>query len=124
MKNITFFILDKYNNTEKYEHIEGPIFENKDVGSCHLAMKFEREDNETFRAQYPLEDILDEFTIQVEDTLDELNDACDNSKIEYLELSGSLDEIRNAYFQLNGKRAFNEKFRDDDGKYYFRLVIE
>lgn len=142
MKNIQFFHVRKYDNQTDYQLIEPGIY--KELGafepvqfssiseddlhffddSYRMAIQFEIEDNETFQGQYPMEDILDQFSLHVADFLDEENSQRNRLNCEYVELGGKLSCIQEASRALLGKRAFNERYLDDDGEYYIRLVIE
>lgn len=108
MKIMKSLVLDKYNDREKYLSVDDVIFENLGGETYCLALYCELEENED--AQYPLEDILDEYYLNCTDYIDE--QESDGKRILCVEIEGSLDKESNLenvkkVSELIGKRVFN-----------------
>lgn len=72
-------------------------------------------------SQYPLEDILDHFSVFVSDFFKDLNTP--KSSICYLEFTGfSLDDIQ-ALRGIIGKHVYNKRIRKNNND-YIELIIE
>jgi hypothetical protein len=120
MKNIKLIELDKYSNKSRYTLIEGNIYDDKVEGSHVFALSFELEEGEDY--QYPLEDVLDEYSLYVSDFLDDLNS--ENSEVVSLELAGEIDNIKQAIDAIEGKRIYQEEVKAENGMIYLKLKIE
>ncbi|WP_249963266.1 hypothetical protein [Histophilus somni] len=126
MKNIDVFIHKKYNNDE-YEKVAEYIYKTYDTFMkeyCFVtSLKFVQEpelgegDSPKRISQYPLEDILDEFSVAVQDFYEDMNDSSD--EICYLEFSGSNIEAIHGLLGIVNKHVYNK----EDGE-YVKLVIE
>lgn len=125
MKNIKILQLEKYADVSRYQFVEESIYkdmvddEDEPEFVYRIAFSYELEAGE---GQYPLEDILDEYTLYVSDFLDS-EDAQQPGDIVSLELGGDLEDIRKIR-ELAGKRVFNEDYTAEDGQVYTRLVVE
>lgn len=127
MKNISFVTLKKYSDPHLYQQIEDNIYKDlSDTGesyyddSYRIAIAFELEEDDNFEEL--IEDILDKYLLHVSDFLDEDNQASELKGIQYLELGGTLDNIKNAH-SMSNKRVFNRELIEE-GKTYIELVIE
>lgn len=130
MKNIQFFEAAKY-KTKKVIKLEDMIYLSKDqvLGKecCVTSLSFEQEPelgegtDSSNISQYPLEDILDEFDLALEDEYLELNAM--GTKTCYVEL-GSLNptDIRKV-LGLIGKHVYNKEV-EKNGIKVVELVIE
>lgn len=119
MKNFKIIELKKLSDTVNYQPIEAGIFNDiNDKGGFathRIAMSLELEEGED--DQYPLEDILDEYLVHVEEFLDKEGNAhC------YI-FGGELDDLQKLKL-LVGKRAYNEEFVDEDGQTRVKLVVK
>jgi len=121
MKNIKTLILEKYNDSSKYEHIENNIYKNLADGNYNITFSCEPEDGED--SQYPLEDILDKYYINCTGYFEEKNDG--NAKLLIFELEGSLLDNEENFeniqrvSEIAGKRVYNKAIDNS-----IRLVIE
>ena len=130
MKNIQLIKLEKYNDSSKFEKVADGIYKalsdyQDDIvekGHYVTALSFTLEEdlNETQDRQYPLEDILDEFSAHISEFIQYEED----NPVMELELCTQdwLDEM-SELIKIVGKRVFNREVTKD-GKTYIELVIE
>lgn len=123
MKNFRVYTPEKY-STPDYIKVEESIYQQAPDREYVTSLSFEQEpelgegDSPQDISQYPLEDILDEFAVQIEDFYEDLNDASESTC--YLEFGGGdVEDIREV-LTLVGKRAYNKSY-DDGG---IILVVE
>lgn len=124
MKNIKNYNAEKYNK-ENYEKIEEGIYKLKSkVNDLYVtSLKFIQEpelgegENASYISQYPLEDILDKFSVHVQDFYDELNK--ETSQICYQEFGSPYLENIQKLRSIIGKHVYN-KVVDK----YVKLIIE
>lgn len=109
MKIIKSVILDKYQDNEKYAKISDNIYEDLENNTYCICLhcKLEKEED----TQYPLEDILDQYSVNCTDYMEIIEMY--KGKIYVFELEGSLSDkqknlenIRKVE-NLIGKRVFN-----------------
>lgn len=124
MKNIKNYNAEKYNK-ENYEKIEEGIYKLKskmnDLYVTSLTFIQEPElgegENASYISQYPLEDILDKFSVHVQDFYDELNK--ETSQVCYQEFGspylGNIQKLRS----IIGKHVYNKVVNK-----YVKLMIE
>lgn len=119
MKNFRTIELEKFNDISNFQPIEESIYNDlRDDGgfaTYRIAMAMELEEGED--SQYPLEDILDNYLVHVEECLDS-----EGSTVKYI-FGGELDDIQN-FKSILGKRAYNKEFIDEDGQTRVMLTIE
>ena len=124
MINIKIIHLEKHKNKQEFELVENGIYKNlkdNDDTNYRIALSYELEDGE---GQYPLEDILDKYYLHVSDFLDaDFDIAGKSDDIVNLELAGTLEAIHKVA-ALVGKRVFNKECTEEDGKVYFKFIIE
>jgi hypothetical protein len=120
MKNIRPIKLKKYANIFKYEKLRDYIYKCRADGSVRITLSCELEDGED--SQYPLEDVLDKFCVNVTDYFEEDS----TTRTISFELEGSDNEDFEESFanileisKLVGKRVYN---KEDDGS--VALLIE
>lgn len=121
MSNITLETCEKYSNKENYELIENGIYKDlkdEDDANCRMTISYELDSDDN---QYPLEDVLDKFYLNVADFLESENNAT-STKIKQ-ELGGTLEDIKRAQ-EIIGKRIFNLDYLDEDGQVRVNLKIE
>lgn len=124
MKNIENYNAEKYNK-ENYEKIEEGIYKLKskvnDLYVTSLTFIQEPElgegENANYISQYPLEDILDKFSVHVQDFYDELNK--ETSQVCYQEFGSPYLENIQKLRSIIGKHVYN-KVVDK----YVKLIIE
>jgi hypothetical protein len=120
MKNFRIIELEKLKDVSNFQLVEEGIYNdlNDDGGfaTYRIAMAMDLENEED--SQYPLEDILDEYLVHVEEFLN--NDENNSLKCVF---GGELDDVQN-FKSLVGKRVYNEKFVDEEGQTRVRLKIE
>ena len=124
MKNIENYNAEKYNK-ENYEKIGEGIYKLKskvnDLYVTSLTFIQEPElgegENASYISQYPLEDILDKFSVHVQDFYDELNK--ETSQICYQEFGSPYLENIQKLRSIIGKHVYN-KVVDK----YVKLIIE
>lgn len=120
MKNFRIIEIEKLRDASNFEWVEDAIYAdlNDDGGfaTYRIAMAMDLEDGED--SQYPLEDILDEYLLHVEEFID--TDEENSVKCIF---GGELDDVQN-FKSIIGKRAYNEEFVDEDGQTRVRLRIE
>ncbi len=123
MKNIRVYTLEKY-STPDYIKVEENIYQQAPDREYVTSLSFEQEpelgegDSPQDISQYPLEDILEEFEVQIEDFYEDLNGASESTC--YLEFGGGDVERIRKVLGLVGKHAYNKT--DEDGGE--ALVIE
>ncbi|MDE6054993.1 MAG: hypothetical protein K2G55_14825 [Lachnospiraceae bacterium] len=127
MKNIQIYQADKY-STSMYTKVEENIYKGKNPyyhgGSGHseemyvTSLTFEQEpelgEGETPKdiSQYPLEGILELFSVCVSDFYDELNAQSESTC--YQEFGSSdLEDVRKL-LGIVGKHVYEKKFQEDD----------
>jgi hypothetical protein len=122
MKDIRSFSSTKY---ASYPSVADGVFTTN--GKYITALCFQQEPNlgegrdASDISQYPLEDILDRFSVYVSDFFKEMN--TDNSSICYLEFTGfTIDDVLNLR-GIIGKHVYNKRVREGN-KDYIELVIE
>lgn len=124
MKNIKNFNAPKYGG-EAYTPVEDGIYKTEEGGNTVYvtSLSFVQEpeldegSNAAEIAQYPLEDLLDEFGCWISDFYDELN--TEDSTVCYQEFaSGTQEEIKNLR-SIIGKHVYEKT----DGQ-YIKLCIE
>lgn len=121
MKIIEAIILNKYQDENQYQKLSEYIYQKLDNKSVRIALKTQLENEEN--TQYPLEDLLDKYYLNVTDYFK----TYEIDKVNYLEfeLEGSLEEesedLKNiqAVEKLLNKRIYNI---EKDG--YIILEIE
>lgn len=124
MKNIKNYNAEKYNK-ENYEKIEEGVYKLKskvnDLYVTSLTFIQEPElgegENASYISQYPLEDILDKFSVHVQDFYDELNK--ETSQVCYQEFGSPYLENIQKLRSIIGKHVYN-KVVDK----YVKLIIE
>ena len=73
-------------------------------------------------SQYPLEDILDKFSVHISDFYKKENDKSD--ALCYQEFaSPNIREIKKLR-EIIGKRVYNKKYIREDGRTYIKLAVE
>lgn len=122
MKNIQLLSLEKYKNEQLYQLIEQGVYKNLKDNSYRVAFSFELEGEEIEDSQYPLEDILDKYTVHVSDFIDSDENEPHIMKVE---LSGTnLKDLKEATL-MEGKRVYNQAYvNEKDGEKYIKLIIE
>lgn len=130
MKNIRIYHPKKYND-KKYQKVEENIYKVQSEMMANAvyvtSLCFEQEpelgegSSPQEISQYPLEDILDEYMLLVEDFFEEENK---NSVTDcYVEFSGlDVESIRDL-LGIVGKHVYNQEVKQD-GERYMVLVIE
>ena len=123
MKNINGFVAEKY-NTSDYEWVDSEVYKHGNIFVTSLRFQQEPELGEGVDAehisQYPLEDLLDHFTVYISDFYKELNVS---TSICHLEFAGfDLASIQNLR-QIIGKHVYNRTVRIDNTD-HIELVIE
>ncbi|OFP66436.1 hypothetical protein HMPREF2976_11445 [Corynebacterium sp. HMSC077D10] len=123
MKNFRVYTPEKY-STPDYIKVEENIYQQAPDREYVTSLSFEQEpelsegDSPQDISQYPLENILEEFAVQIEDFYEDLNDASESTC--FLEFGGGDVERIREVLGLVGKRAYNKT--DEDGGEV--LVIE
>lgn len=124
MKNISSFRPQKYTSS-RYKEIHQDVYKFKNIFVTTLSFIQEPELGEGKSAdnisQYPLEDILDKFSVYVSDFYEELNE--ETSELCYLEFaSPSIDNIMQIR-TIIGKHVYN-KAEINCNEETIKLVIE
>ncbi len=125
MKNFKLYNAEKYGNTDEYEKVEEGIYKNQNDDYV-TSLSFEM-DNTRFGeeegcpqdiSQTPFEDLLDEYSVWVEDFYEDLNR---NSEVTcYQEFASSdIDDIRKL-LTIIGKQFYAV----GTGGGYYDIVIE
>ncbi|MCD8433542.1 hypothetical protein LNJ05_12295 [Tenacibaculum finnmarkense genomovar ulcerans] len=123
MKNIFLEKCLKYENTNEFKRIENGVYldlNDEEDFNHRMTISYELESDET-NNQYPLDDILDKYSLHVSDFLEAENEKGSNKF--KLELGGDLKGITNAK-EIIGKKVFNRDFIETDGQVRVKLVIE
>lgn len=125
MKSIKAFDESLKYFSPDFEKVEKGIYKRKDRFVTCLSFQQEPELGEGMNAadisQYPLEDILDRFSVYVSDFYKEINSA--DSKTCILEFSGfTLQDIQKLR-GIIGKHVYNQK-KHENGQDYAELIIE
>lgn len=119
MKNFRLVEMEQFRDASRYQPAEEGIYQDlQDEGgfaTYRMALAAEREEGED--DQYPLEDILDEFLVHVE----EFPETDGDHALLYI-FGGELDDLRNLK-TIIGKRAGYENYTDENGQTRIRLVI-
>ncbi len=118
MKNIKLVPLEKYEDASRYRRVEDGVYvdlSDKGKTNCRMAVSLELEEGED--TQYPLEDVLDEYSVHVSDFID-----FDAARPLVFELAGPQQNVAKAKGIL-GKRVYNQTF-EENGKKRVRLAIE
>ena len=123
MKDINSFAAEKYNSSG-YEQVDSEVFKHGSIFVTSLSFQQEPELGEGVDAerisQYPLEDLLDHFTVYISDFYKELNVS---TSVCHLEFAGfDLASIQNLR-QIIGRHVYNRKVRIDNTD-HIELVIE
>lgn len=120
MKNFRIIALEKLSDSSNYQLIEEGIYNDlHDSGgfsTYRMAMAVDSEADDT--GQYPLEDILDQFLVHVEEFIESPDED-----VRMFMFGGELDDLQN-FKSIIGRRAFNEEFTDENGQTRVRLKIE
>lgn len=129
MKNIKIHKRERYEDKNNYQLIEKGIYkalqtsnELVESGDYVMSIAFELEEKlgETVNRQYPIEDILEKYSIYVSDTIKDNQE----NKIVILELSSGSDVMEIIKLkEIVGKRVYNKTFTDS-GQTYQKLIIE
>ncbi len=120
MKNIKVINVDKLNDKSRYDLVEKDIYHDKkdEFGYATyriaLSMEFEKDEN----TQYPLESVLNEFFIHIDEFLESKN----KNEHRFI-FGGQLHHIKK-FKSIIGKRVTEEKYVDEDGDKMVRLIIE
>ena len=121
MRNITGYAAKKYLEVDKYTRVEDGVYLHDDEYVTSLSFVQEPELGEGVNAsavsQYPLEDLLDEFLVDVSDSYEHLNVS--GSDTSYLEFSSPDVEGIRGLRGIIGKHVFNRSKGDSQ-----QLVIE
>ncbi len=124
MKNFRNYDAEKYSDTSVYEKVEECIYKTKDefdttqfIYVTSIAFTYEEELGELEDAQYPMEDILDEFLCYVSDSYSEIILDGDDDVHEFA--SSHIENVQNIR-TLIGKRAYNQE--TEDGR--IDLIVE
>ncbi|WP_196890168.1 hypothetical protein [Aureivirga sp. CE67] len=121
MKNIKLFELEELKDKSKFQLIEEGIYIDLSIEEEYtghlmpIEIDLEKEDGN----QYPLEDILDKFCVDIEEEI--LVDLT-NRKMKLL-FGGDLEDLQ-ALKSIIGKRVYNETYLSEEGKSLIKLVIE
>lgn len=124
MKNIKPYVANKY-DTCGYEKQGNNIYKYKDV--YVTSMKFVQEpdlgegENAGLISQYPLEDILDEYNVNISDFYEELNSA--DSETCYIEFASADIENVKALQKIVGKHVYNKSVKQGN-EIFVELIIE
>jgi len=124
MKNIISYIDAKY-SSKAFSEIEPGIY--KSGGSIVTSLCFEQEPelgegiDSTDISQYPLEDILDQFSVYISDFYKEKNAQV--SKDCYLEFCSKREENIRSLRSIIGKHVYCKRIFEA-GTEYVELVIE
>lgn len=120
MKNFRIIEVEKFEDRSKYQPIEAGIYKDiKGDGGLaphRMAMAMELEEKED--NQYPLEDILDQYYVHVEECL-----ARSHEREPRYIFGGELEDIQKLK-SIIGKRAYNKAFVDQEGEQVLKLLIE
>jgi len=117
MKNFKFLQIDSLNDTSKYNVIEDHIYsDSADDGNFKMAMPMELEEGED--SQYPLEDILDEYLVHIEEFL-----VSETEGVFKCIFGGDLEGLQKLKL-IVGKRAYNKEFVDEKGTTRVKFIIE
>ncbi len=123
MKNFRNYDAEKYNGSG-YEKIEEGIYKTKDkfdttqfVYVTSLAFTYEEELGELEDAQYPMEDILDEYLCYVSDSYRDIILEGHDDVHEFA--ASDIEDVKNIR-TLIGKRAYNQE--TEDGR--IALIVE
>lgn len=119
MKNIRSITLEKYTDLP-YEYLEEHIYRNQADQIFVTALSFELEADED--SQYPLEDLLERFSLYVSGFIEP--EAFGQSNHLSLELAGDAEDIRDLLRSIAGKRVYNTDVEGEDGQTYVKLMIE
>lgn len=120
MKEITNYKPNKYSNSE-YKLVENNVYSYKKIYVTSLSFIQEPEFNEGLDSsnisQYPLEDVLDEFSVYISDDYKDLNSKKTNEC--YLEFaSNNLEDIKKLR-KIIGKHVYNRELNN-----CIELIIE
>lgn len=124
MTNISLYTSPKHENKEIYEFVENGIYldmNDEDDAGYRMCISYKLEDTPDNNNQYPLEDILDKYSLYVSDFLESENDL--NSVVFKLELGGELDDIKKAQ-EILSKKVYNQDVLDNEGEVRVTLVIK
>lgn len=126
MKDIKIFTPSKYSEKE-YERVAPNIYKTRDEifkTDCYVTSlsfvqepKYDEGDSPAYISQYPLEDILDKFTVAVHDFYEKENQ--ESEKVCYLEFSGSSIENIQNLLGIVGKHVYNKTVKGN-----IELIIE
>lgn len=120
MKNFKVIKVEKLKDISNFKLIEKDIYNDlKDNGGFathRIALSMELEEGED--TQYPLEDILDEYLVHIEEFL-----TSDKDTVQKYIFGGDLEDIQNLK-SIIGKRVYNEEFVDEEGQTRVKLIIE
>lgn len=124
MKNIQFYAAAKY-NTAQYSLVAPSVYQQGRFFCTSLSFEQEPKLGEGASAadisQYPLEDVLDHFSVHVSDFYPELNKA--KNAVCYLEFASSKQANISKLLTLIGKRVYNKAVYES-GEECAVLIIE
>ncbi len=120
MKNIKVIEVNQLNDKSRYDLVEKDIYlDKKDefgYATYRIALSLEFEPGEN--SQYPLESVLNEFFIHI----DEFLESKKQNEHRFI-FGGQLNHIKK-FKSIVGKRVTEEKYIDEDGDKMIRLIIE
>jgi hypothetical protein len=115
MKNISSYSAVKYNNNEEYVIVEDGIYSFEDMYVTSLSFEqepyFGEGESPQDISQYPLEDMLEEFGVRVNDFYREINK--ESSSLCYVEFSSPKIENIKKLRSVIGKHVYNKEDDDD-----------
>ncbi len=122
MKNIQVYRAEKY-QSPAYTEIRNGIY--RSGSSYYLSLSFEQEPgygegSGSEISQYPLEDILDRYCVQISDFYRELNGQGNTCCLEFMAFE---EDDLERLLSIAGKHVYN-RTEEKDGKQYVTLVIE
>ena len=124
MKDIAIYTPPKYRSTE-YQEVAPNIYQSGNHYVTSISFRQEPALREGCSAaeisQYPLEDLLDLFHVNVSDFYPALNTK--QSTVCYLEFSARKIDCIKTLHTIVGKRVYNKAFYKD-GEEYVDLIIE
>jgi len=106
MKNIRAIILEKYKDENQFEKMADYIYRMCGTPRHRIALRFELEPNED--SQYPLEDILEKYWLQVADHLREFQYEGKRILEVELESPDGSGGIHSFATEIIGKRVYNK----------------
>ncbi|MTB52215.1 hypothetical protein [Lewinella sp. W8] len=123
MSKITLRGDEEYGQSDRYRPIAEGIYQDltdESTAKFRMAIYYELSNDET-NNQYPLEDLLDEHTVHVEDFF--LEDD-NNEPNRYLYGFGGNQRNLESLKTIIGKKVYNQDYFGEDGQVYVRMVVE